>query len=48
MKNENSLYLEALNNMIVPGVALDTAVDLQPSVLGCTLGAALDIADRLP
>ena len=39
--------LEALNDMMVLAVALDTAVDLQPSVLGCTLGVALDIADGL-
>ena len=39
--------LEALNDMMVLGIALDTAVDLQPSVLDCTLGVALDIADVL-
>ena len=39
--------LEALNDMMVLVIALDTAVDLQPSVLGCTLGVALDIADVL-
>ena len=39
--------LGALNDMMVLGVALDTAVGLQPSVLGCTLGVALDIADVL-
>ena len=39
--------LEALNDMMVLVIALDIAVDLQPSVLGCTLGVALDIADVL-
>ena len=39
--------LGALNDMMVLGVALDTAVGLQPSVLGCTLGVASDIADVL-
>ena len=39
--------LGALNDMMFLGVALDTAVGLQPSVLGCTLGVALDIADVL-
>ena len=39
--------LEALNDMMVLGIALDTAVGLQPSVLGCTLGVASDIADVL-
>ena len=41
------MALGALNDMMVLGIALDTAVGLQPSVLGCTLGVALDIADVL-
>ena len=39
--------LGALNDMMVLGVALDTAVGLQLSLQGCTLGVALDTADVL-